>query len=73
MEENYNGVTPSAGLTREAWERAKFSDPVVEALYRAGWESDPSGELPLDAISDAEEIVAIVRAAIAQYAEDLSA
>lgn len=70
--EYHNGITSSAGLTKEAWERSPFEDPVVEALYQAGWESDPSGHEPIDAIRDAEEIVAIVRAAIAQYAEALA-
>lgn len=55
-----------------AWEREPFADPVVEALYQAGKDNCHDGMTTLDAMSDPEEIVAIVRAAIAQYAEDLS-
>jgi len=81
--EQYNGIpirkVNRIGLPEVSWRqlhtspRVPFADPVVEALYQAGWNNCHDGMTTLDAITDAEEIVAIVRAAIAQHAEDPSA
>jgi hypothetical protein len=48
--------------------RTPFADPVVEALYQASFVDDDSLNEPLNAYDDAEQIVAIVRAAIAKEA-----
>jgi len=71
--EHFKAAIVRGDVDPMSWERTTFADPVVEALYQAGKDNCFDGMTTLDAMSDPEEIVAIVRAAIAQYAEDLSA